>query len=490
MTPPQSQLLSSPACPNCGLPDTDRQDFCPSCGEYLRWDETAERERPAPPAPPPPQPAPTAVMEPAAPGPAPVLLVLDGGRPAVTVAAGGRASVAGVIRNQSGLVDNYDFRVTGVPAAWTTPPPTAYLLPFGSGDDHEQRFEVALAPPRSPEAEAREWPIAIEAVSRSRGEVVARAEATMVVLPFHEVAMRARPQKRRSRGSARFDVELESRGNAPATIALTASDGGESTHVRLDPGSVRIEPGGSATARLRVTPRRTIWWGRPEEHRIDVSAAGDASAPPQAVTLRQLPWIPWWVPVAVAVLIALAIALLALRGEQVVVPEVRGETVEAAQQILVEAGLEEEPRVQEVTVDDQSQIGRVLGQNPAAGDEIDSGDSVILQAGVANQVVSVPDVRGRTRDEAQLLLQQAGLTLGVIEPGDAPGDALVDFQNPGAGGEARLGAPVNVILVDAEEPAQDEEPEQAPGGEPDGAEPGDAGDGTAGAPDAVSEALP
>jgi hypothetical protein len=47
-----------------------------------------------------------------------------------------------------------------------------------------------------------------------------------------------------------------------------------------------------------------------------------------------------------------------------------------------------------------------------------------------------------------------------------------------------------VILVDAEEPAQDEEPEQAPGGEPDGAEPGDAGDGTAGAPDAVSEALP
>ena len=135
-------------------------------------------------------------------------------------------------------------------------------------------------------------------------------------------------------------------------------------------------------------------------------------------------------------------------------PEVRGETVEAAQQRLVEAGLEEEPRVQEVVVDDQAQIGRVLGQNPAAGEEIDSGDAVILQAGVANQAVSVPDVRGRTRDEAQLILQQSGLTLGVIEPGDAPGDALVDFQNPGAGGEARLGSPVNVILVDAEEPAR------------------------------------
>jgi hypothetical protein len=418
-----------------------------------------------------------------------VLLVLDGGRPTVTAAAGARASIAGVIRNQSGLVDNYDFRVAGVPAAWTTPPPTAYLLPFGSGDDHEQRFEVVLAPPRSPEAEAREWPLVIEAVSRSRGEVVARAQATLVVLPYHEVAMRARPQRRRSRRSARFDVELVSGGNAPSTIALTAADGGEATSIQLDPASVRLAPGGRATARLRVTPRRTIWWGRPEEHRVDVNATGDASPAPQAVTLRQLPWIPWWVPVALLTLIAIVIALLALRGEQITVPEVRGETVEAAQQRLVEAGLEEEPRVQEVTVADQAQIGRVLGQNPAAGEEIDSGDAVILQAGVANQAVTVPDVRGRTRDEAQLILQNAGLTLGVIEPGDAPGDARVDFQNPGAGGQANLGAPVNLILVEADEPAADEEPE-APAEEPDGAAPDDAGDGTAGAPADVSEARP
>ena len=478
-------LISSPACPNCGLPDTDRQDFCPTCGEYLRWDETAERPLPAPA----PAQAPAPVASEPTPGPAPVLLVLDGGRPVVTAAAGARASVAGIIRNQSGLVDNYDFRVAGVPAAWVAPVPTVYLLPFGSGDGHEQRFAIVLATPRSPEAEAREWPLTVEAVSRSRGEVVARAQATLVILPYHEVALRAQPQRRRSRRSARFDVELASNGNAPATLALSAADGGEAISVALDPASVRLAPGGKATARLRVTPRRTIWWGRPEEHAIGVSAAGDAAPPPQTVTLRQLPWIPWWVPVALAALIALAIAVLALRGEQIVVPELRGETVEVAQQRLVDAGLEAEPRVQEVVVADRSQIGRVLVQNPEPGEEIDSGDAVILQAGVANQAVAVPDVRGRTRDEAQLILQQAGLTLGVIEPGDAPGDALVDFQNPGAGGEARLGGPVNVILVEPEEPAEEEQPEQAPGGEPDAA-PGDAGEGTAGAPDAVSETLP
>jgi hypothetical protein len=266
MTPPQSSTTpsTSPACPNCGLPDTDRQDFCPSCGEYLRWDEYTGEARPAP-APPPPPPPPARAPAPAdaTPGPAPVLLVLDGGRPAVTVAAGGRTSIAGIIRNQSGLVDNYDLRVAGVPAAWTTPPPTAYLLPFGSGDDHEQRFEIVVAPPRAPEAEAREWPLEIEAVSRSRGEVVARAQAVLVVLPYYEVALRTRPQRRRSRRAARFDVELQSTGNAPAAVALTAADGGDATSVGLDPARVQLAPGGPATARLRVTPRRTIWWGRP-----------------------------------------------------------------------------------------------------------------------------------------------------------------------------------------------------------------------------------
>jgi hypothetical protein len=363
--------------------------------------------RPAP-APPPlaRMPAPAPVAAPAAETVRPVLLVLDGGRPTVTVAPGDRASLAGLLRNQSGVVDNYDVRVAGVPAAWTAPPPTAYLLPFGSGDEHEQRFEVVLAPPRAPEAEARSWPLAIEVVSRSRAEVVARAHATLEILPFHEVAMRARPQQRRSRRSARFAVELESRGNAPATVALSRTGGGDGASVSLDPPSVQLPAGGRATARLRVTPRRTIWWGRPEEHRVDVSAAvasGEtgASPPPQAVTLRQLPRIPWWVPLALFALIA----LFALRGEKVV---------------------------------------------------------------AANQVVSVPDSRG------------------AIEPGDA----TISFQNPAAGDQARLGGPVNVILVEADEPAEDEEAEQAPAEEQEGAVPGDAGEGTAGQPDAVNEVQP
>jgi PASTA domain len=476
-------------CPNCGHPDRHQRDFCERCGEYLRWELTEERppEQPATePAPPTavmpavtrPSP-PTAQMPAIAEKPAPVALLLHANSAAV--AAGGRAAIGGTIRNQSGVVDNYDFRVSGLPADWVELPPTAYLLPYGSADGHEQTFELALLPPRTPEAEARAWPFAVEVVSRSTGEVAARADATLVIEPFYALEVQARPQRRRGRMRAGFAVEVVNGGNADATVALIAADTDDECTTRLDPPAIRIAPGAGEKAHLRVAPRRTLWWGRPVEHRIDLQATlredpAHRVIPPQ-LAFRQIPWIPWWVPVLAIALVALAIALLALRGDRVVVPEVRGQTVEQAQQTLVDAGLKSTPRVQEQVVGDAGQIGRVIAQNPAAGEEIDADAAAILQAGVANQVVSVPDVRGATRDQAQQILSAAGLTLGAIEPGDAPGDALVDFQNPAAGGNARLGSPVSVILVEPEAPAEEQQPpaeEQAPPPEESAPEPTDA----------------
>ena len=454
---PQGQAPAT--CPTCGLTDTLQQDFCSSCGEYLRWDLTTEHAPTAVPAPPPSAVEPATAEPPTVVAAEPVLLVLDGGTPTATVAAGQRAAITGVLRNQSGIVDNYDIRVTGVPDAWTTLPPTAYLLPIGSVDGAEQRFDIGLHPPRSSEAEARPWPLTVEAVSRASGDVVARAQATLVIEPFRELVAEARPQRRRSRRTARFDLALVNRGNAPVDMTLSAEDAEGACATRVEKPALRVAPGERGTARLRVKPRRTIWWGRPADHQVGIAInTGDAVAvtPPQPVTLRQLPWIPWWVPVALLLIVGLAIALLALRGERITIPEVRGATVEAAQRQLVNAGLKSTPQVQELVVADSRQVGRVVGQDPAAGSTIAADGGIILQAGVANQVVAVPDVLGATRDDAQRILESSGLTLGAIEPGDASSDARVDFQNPAAGGQARLGSPVSVILVDEEVAEADE----------------------------------
>ena len=465
-------------CPTCGHPDHEQRDFCASCGEYLRWEETGEQPRQFPreapidarrEAPTVPQPVIAPSPKPLiAEKPATVAMVLHATQ--ATAQAGGLAAIAGTIRNQSGVVDNYDFRISGLPAEWVTAPPTAYLLPYGSGEGHEVAFELALHPPRTSEAQARAWPFALEAVSRDSGQVAARADAALVIEPFHQLEMRAKPQRRRGRRRATFELDVVNAGNADASVALTAADSDDALTARVDPPAVRVAPGTRASARLRVAPRRTLWWGRAEEHRIDVQAAarepGAAVLAPPQVAFRQLPWIPWWVPALVLVLVALAIALLALRGEQVVVPEVRGQTVEEAQRTLVDAGLESTPRIEEVVVADAGQLGLVIGQTPAAGDQIDSGDAAILQTGVANQVVGVPEVRGATRDQAQQILAQSGLTLGAIEPADASGEATVDFQNPAAGEDARVGSPVNLILVEpeaeAEEPAVEDPAAEEP----------------------------
>jgi hypothetical protein len=439
-------LQATRLCPTCGRPDPQFRDFCPRCGEYLRWEDDNEpRARVAPAAPPPSEPPTEEMPAPVSP-PASVLLLLDA--PSVTVAAGGVGTLRGLIRNQSGLVDNYDFRVAGLPVEWVGPPPTAYLLPFGSGDGgHEAPFELALNPPRAPEAEAGPWPFTVEAVSRSTGAVVARVPATLVIEPFEELGARAQPQRRRGRRGGTYAIEVSSGGNAPAVVRLSGADTDAACDVLIDPPALQLGPGARASARVRVKPHRTLWWGRPVEHRIDVDGPV-----PQSLAFRQLPWIPWWVPVAVAMLVALVIALLALRGDAPIpVPEVRGETVENAQALLVDAGLKSTPRLQEQVVGDPRQVGRVIAQNPAPGSEIDADGAVILQTGVANQTVGVPDVRGATLDQAQQILRTSGLTLGVIDPGDAPRDARVDFQNPGAGDEARLGSPVNVLLAVEEE---------------------------------------
>src|SRR4051795_12092225 len=145
---------------------------------------------PVPAAPPPPAPAPIpkiaktlvhgavpAPQSPAAPAEAEsatIVLRLPEGDPAKgetlhqAVEPGQRARVLALVRNQSGIVDNYDLRVEGMPDDWWSIfPSTVYLVPFGAGGTYEQEVEVHLHPPRTPQAEARVWDLKVVADSKA-----------------------------------------------------------------------------------------------------------------------------------------------------------------------------------------------------------------------------------------------------------------------------------------------------------------------------------
>ncbi len=98
---------------------------------------------------------------------------LPGEEQKLIVEAGGHAHLPTLVRNQSGIVDNYEIQVRGMPDGWwNVTPPSVYLVPFGApSGTYEQDVQINFSPPRSAEAEARLWQLEVVAVSRAQGEV-------------------------------------------------------------------------------------------------------------------------------------------------------------------------------------------------------------------------------------------------------------------------------------------------------------------------------
>ena len=575
------------SCPNCGRENPADQDFC-QCGEYLRWEPTgfmpalppeladgapaAPPTEPAPPAghpaPAPPSPPPAAAertaVQPAAPSPPPqapaappqsqpatitLRLPDDAGPPgdplAVGVHPGDRVRVRALIRNQSGIVDNYALRVDGLPADWCSIlPDTVYLVPYGSNGTYEQEVEIHFHPPRAPEAEARVWELTVVAHSKANEVTVATAPLLLGIQPFEQHTVKVKPERASGRRWGNFDIAVENTANAPAYVAFDAAEPDNDCTFSFTPPGTEVAPAQTATSRMRVRPAKQIWIGRPHERRIEVAvktgeeahalaeahaasaderggrklpgglapqvykgnlhigpggvqmskpmvrgpqaaagrmhgvnvnldnlkmpggAAPAISGPllPTQAVFRQKPWLPWWSPIVLALLLAALLLawLLIPRGQ--LVPDVAGMTVAEASGKLAEEELLVGRRV--LQVDPATEPGIVLGQNPAAGERADKGSAVGLTVAVRESTIRVPNLVDRTVRGAQRRLEDAGLTLGTVQPSSADPEARVSFQNPSAGKEWAKGAPVDVSVGESTpkpDPDQIVPPEEQPG---------------------------
>lgn len=313
-------------CPSCGRPVDGGADFC-ACGEYLRWEPTtvlpaiqepAPGERavaptdPAAPAvpPTPPSTSPSGTPAPATngggapptppsgqasppdtrtrerlpaaqPGQSASLTLRLPDSPnaapdevALPVTPGGRAIVLGLVRNQSGIVDNYDLEVRGLPRSWwTINPGTVYLVPYGSAGTYEQEVQIELHPPRTAEAEARAWDLEVFVVSKAEAREVAAQPIVLGILPYEDFQTTLSPERRAGRRKVKYEVSVRNRANAPAEVAIGAQDvDGECRTKLVDP-TLHLAAGETGTTTLEVRPPRQLWLGRSVERRIEVSTA-------------------------------------------------------------------------------------------------------------------------------------------------------------------------------------------------------------------------
>ena len=265
------------------------------CGEYLRWEPTGVMQAITPEVL---QPAPArtpTLRQPAAPAPAPppeadpaaITLRLpegDRGDPestlAVGVEPGGRARAIALVRNQSGIVDNFELSVLGLPDDWWSIfPSTVYLVPFGTSGTYEQEVEIHLHPPRTAEAEARIWDLQVAGHSRAHGRQAAAAPLKLGIQPFEEFTTTLSPERVSGRRQARYEVAIRNTANAPATVALDAADQDNELDSTFTPATLEIPPGQSSRSKLLVRPPRQRWIGRPLEKRIQVFTNTGEEAP-------------------------------------------------------------------------------------------------------------------------------------------------------------------------------------------------------------------
>ena len=198
------------------------------------------------------------------------------------VEPGQRERVLALIRNQSGIVDNYDLRVEGMPEDWwSIYPGTVYLVPFGSGGTYEQEVEIHLHPPRAPGGRgAGVGPARSSRTPRRSGVEAASAPLALHIAPYIETTTTLRPQRKKGRRKADFDVTVTNKANAPVLVALEGEDPDGELQFGFNRPPQEIPPGGAVDVEdaRQARPSRSGSGARATAGSRCVTVTGDEAA--------------------------------------------------------------------------------------------------------------------------------------------------------------------------------------------------------------------
>ncbi|MFC4030324.1 Stk1 family PASTA domain-containing Ser/Thr kinase [Streptomyces polygonati] len=132
------------------------------------------------------------------------------------------------------------------------------------------------------------------------------------------------------------------------------------------------------------------------------------------------------------------VAITVSRGAAIEVPDVIGDSVSDAQQELEQAGVKV-ALAQDEVFSDEADAGSVARVSPSG--EVGAGDTVTITVSKGQQTFEVPEVTGKSQDDAERILKAAGFDTRVINLffGDT-----VFSQSPDGGGQAPKGATITL----------------------------------------------
>ena len=157
---------------------------------------------------------------------------------------------------------------------------------------------------------------------------------------------------------------------------------------------------------------------------------------------------------AVAAIVLFFGSFLAVQGlmskDEVAVPDLQNKTLLEAEELLSEAKLT--IKVDEKVYDDEIEKDHIVSQQPTAQTMVKEGREILVTVSMGSNEVQVPDLKGKTEQEARIELENAELELGtvtMVTDSKQPADVVV-YQSVEAETTVEAGTKVDVMINEKE----------------------------------------
>jgi serine/threonine protein kinase len=232
----------------------------------------------------------------------PVAIFIEPAR--LAVEAGGAATASLTLTNQGQVVDHLTVAVDGVPVSWLPATlPAARLMP-----GEQKTLTLTIAPPRSVESRAGDYPLTIRVASQSASGQAAEIAATLSIAPYRQYQSQLKPEQLQSGASGQ--VVVQNQGNSDETYAITWSD--RADELIFEPAQAQLTvPSGQANSAIYTAgPRKRRWIGGRRQHPFSVQVTPPQGPPqnPQGAIVSSGRLPPWLPPLLIFLCLALAAA--------------------------------------------------------------------------------------------------------------------------------------------------------------------------------------
>jgi hypothetical protein len=179
------------------------------------------------------------------------------------------------LANNGTIVEQFTILILGDVAPWTSSdPPVVSLFPGG-----QQTVTLRFSPPRAHTTPSGEIPFAVKVIPSTEPEESVTEEGVITVGSFNDVGAELVPRVTTGRITGRQKLAVDSRGNTPLPVAISAVDAADALKFQIRPSVLTTAPGEARFVRVRVKPRQRFWKGPQQQKPYKVQVTPENEKP-------------------------------------------------------------------------------------------------------------------------------------------------------------------------------------------------------------------